>query len=100
MLDFQVSGLIGQGFGRYGAGQIPDATFSPVGKIAPLPEYSIMGGFVAHPIPAVDIYAYGGAEGAANKTYFGHRRLRQPERQSRRLHRRTGDVQCGNLGAR
>jgi hypothetical protein len=71
MLDFQLSGLIGQGVGRYGSGQIPDATFSPVGKIAPLSEYSIMGGFVAHQIQAVDIYAYGGAEGAANKTYSG-----------------------------
>ncbi len=30
-----------------------------------------MGGFVGHPIPAVDVYAYGGAEGVANKTYAG-----------------------------
>jgi hypothetical protein len=69
ILDFQVSGLIGQGVGRYGTSQLPDATFSPQGKIEPLSEYSIVGGFVAHPIPAVDIYAYGGAEGAARKYY-------------------------------
>ena len=71
MLDFQVSGLIGQGVGRYGSAQLPDATFSPTGKIEPLAEYSIMGGFVGHPIPAVDIYAYGGAEGADSKSFAG-----------------------------
>jgi hypothetical protein len=71
MLDFQVSGLVGHGVGRYGSAQIADATFSPTGKIEPLAEYSIMGGFVGHPIPAVDIYAYAGAEGVANKTYGG-----------------------------
>ncbi len=69
MLDFQVSGLIGQGVGRYGTAQLPDATFSTLGKIEPLAEYSILGGFVGHPIPAVDIYAYGGAEGAQAKYY-------------------------------
>jgi hypothetical protein len=71
MLDFQLSGLIGQGVGRYGAGSLPDATFDATGKIAPLSGYQILGGFVGHPIPAVDIYAYGGAEGVANKTYSG-----------------------------
>ena len=67
MLDFQVSGLIGRGVGRYGTSQLPDATFSTTGKIEPLSEYSIMGGFVGHPISAVDVYAYGGAEGAQAK---------------------------------
>ena len=71
MLDFQVGGLVGQGVGRYGTSQLADATFNPVGKIEPLSEYSIMGGFVGHPIPAVDIYAYGGAEGVAQKSYSG-----------------------------
>ena len=71
MLDFQVSGLIGQGIGRYGSAQIADATFSPTGKIEPLSEYSVMGGLVGHPVPAVDIYAYGGAEGANRKSYSG-----------------------------
>ena len=71
MLNFQVSGLIGRGVGRYGTSQLPDATFAPNGKIEPLAEYSVMGGFVAHPTPAIDIYAYGGAEGAAQKSYSG-----------------------------
>ena len=68
-LDFQVSGLVGQGVGRYGTSQLPDATFSPSGKIEAIPAYSVMGGFVAHPTPKIDVYAYGGAEGAWNKYY-------------------------------
>jgi hypothetical protein len=69
MLDFQVSGLIGQGVGRYGTSQLPDATFGATGAIKPLSDYSILGGFVGHPIPTVDIYAYGGAEGVGSKPY-------------------------------
>ena len=72
MLDFQVSGLIGQGVGRYGTAQLADATFSPTGKIEPLSEYSVMGGLVGHPVPAVDVYAYGGAEGARAQVLRGH----------------------------
>jgi hypothetical protein len=71
MLDFQLSGLVGQGVGRYGAAQLADATFSPTGKIEPLAGYSILGGFVGHPIPTIDVYAYGGAEGLAQKSYSG-----------------------------
>jgi hypothetical protein len=69
MLDFQVSGLYGRGVGRYGTAQLPDATFSTTGKIEPLTEYSVMGGFVGHPVPEVDVYAYGGAEGVDRKYY-------------------------------
>jgi hypothetical protein len=68
-LNFQVSGLIGVGVGRYGTAQLPDATFSPTGKLEPIPDYSIMGGFVAHPTPKLDVYTYGGAEGAKAKYY-------------------------------
>jgi hypothetical protein len=67
-LDFQVSGLIGQGIGRYGSAQIADTGFSSTGKVEPLAAYAVMGGFVGHPIPEVDIYAYGGAEGVNSKS--------------------------------
>jgi hypothetical protein len=70
-LDFQVSGLVGQRIGRCGSSQIADATFNPVGKIVPLPKYSVLGGLIGHPVPAVDVYAYGGAEGVASKSYAG-----------------------------
>jgi hypothetical protein len=69
MLDFQLSGLVGQGVGRYGSAQIADVTFATNGKIEPIPSYSVMGGFVGHPIPAIDLYAYGGAEQASRKFY-------------------------------
>jgi hypothetical protein len=69
ILSFQLSGLVGQGVGRYGTAQLPDATLSPTGKVEPLSEYSVLGGFVAHPTPKLDVYAYGGAEGVAQKSY-------------------------------
>jgi hypothetical protein len=69
VLDFQVSGLVGQGIGRYGSAQIADATFSATGKVEPLAGYAVMGGFVGHPLPDVDLYAYGGAEGVQRKYY-------------------------------
>ena len=68
-LDFQLNGLIGQGIGRYGSAQLPDVVFKPNGAVAALPEYQVMGGFVGHPQPNIDIYAYGGAEEASNKAY-------------------------------
>jgi Tfp pilus assembly protein PilN len=71
MLDFQVSGLVGQAIGRYGSSQLADATFSPTGKVEPLGAYSVMGGFVGHPTPDVDLYAYGGAEGVMRKAFAG-----------------------------
>ncbi len=69
MLEFQLNGLIGQGIGRYGSAQLPDVVFKPNGALAALPEYQVMGGFVGHPKPSIDIYLYGGAEEASNKAY-------------------------------
>ncbi len=68
-LEFQLSGLAGQGIGRYGSAQLADVTFNANGKIEPIAEYQVMGGFVAHPQPAIDVYMYGGAEEASPK-YF------------------------------
>jgi hypothetical protein len=70
-LDIQLSGLVGQGVGRYGTSQIADVTFDQTGKIEPLSQYSVMGGLVGHPTPDVDVYAYGGAEGVQRKAYAG-----------------------------
>ncbi len=68
-LEFQMTGLAGQGIGRYGSAQLADVTFNPNGKIEPIAEYQVMGGFVAHPKPTIDVYMYGGAEEASPK-YF------------------------------
>jgi hypothetical protein len=78
MLDFQLSGLVGQGVGRYGSSQLPDVTFGADGSIHPLTTYSVMAGLIAHPDPALDIYAYGGLEHAdrwsqtIGKTNYGY----------------------------
>ena len=62
LLDFQFSGLIGQGVGRYGSSQLPDVTFGSDGGIKPLTEWSALAGLVAHPDPSLDIYGYAGWE--------------------------------------
>ncbi len=61
-LDFQVSGLWGDGVGRYGASQLPDATYNAQGKPSVLPAYSAMAGLVGHPNKTNDAYAYFGVE--------------------------------------
>jgi len=69
VLTLQASMLAGYGIGRYGAGQLPDATVRPDGSPAPIPEVQGMIGLVGHPIPAVDLYAYFGTE-QESKTAF------------------------------
>lgn len=61
-LNLQASLLGGYGMGRYGSGQLADATISPNGSLQPLPEILAMGGFVSHPIPSIDFYGYLGTE--------------------------------------
>ncbi|HLG88272.1 MAG TPA: hypothetical protein VKZ79_13880 [Alphaproteobacteria bacterium] len=64
MLEFQLSGLVGQGIGRYGTSQLPDATFGADGSLHPLTAYSILGGLIGHPDPSLDVYLYAGLEHA------------------------------------
>jgi hypothetical protein len=64
LLDFQLSGLVGQGIGRYATSQLPDATFGADGSIHPLTEYSLLAGLIGHPNPALDVYGYAGIEHA------------------------------------
>ena len=62
ILDFRVSALAGDGIGRYGAGQLPDAVVGRDGAPDPLPEVEGLVGLEAHLGPRVDLYAYGGTE--------------------------------------
>jgi hypothetical protein len=62
LLDFHVSGLFGDGVGRYGTSQLPDASYGANGKPVALPGYSGYAGLIAHPNPQNDIYAYFGVE--------------------------------------
>jgi hypothetical protein len=67
-LEFQISGLLGQGIGRYGSGQLPDVTFGADGSIHPLTTYQLMAGLIGHPDPSLDVYSYAGLE-HADRTY-------------------------------
>jgi hypothetical protein len=63
MLDFQASGLIGRGNGRYGSGQLSDAVINPNdGSLSATQEQQALVGIVAHPTNRLDLYAYAGIE--------------------------------------
>lgn len=61
-LDFQASALYGRGIGRYGVGQVVDATIARDGALAPVTGLHVLVGLVAHPWEGLDVYAYGGME--------------------------------------
>ena len=69
-LDFQFSGLSGNGNGRYGAAQISDATFSSTGGVQPIHERQIMVGLTAHVTPRTDVYVFAGGEFASSNFSF------------------------------
>ncbi len=62
MLEFQLSGLVGEGVGRYGTSQLADQTYNYQGKPVPLPGYSALAGIIGHPTPQIDLYSYVGVE--------------------------------------
>jgi hypothetical protein len=64
-LDFTGNILYGRGIGRYGAGQLPDATISADGSLTPLVGLAAMVGLIAHPWDGLDVYAYAGIEQVA-----------------------------------
>jgi hypothetical protein len=69
LLDFQISGLAGDGIGRYGASAFPDATIGPTGKPVPLREWMALAGIISHPTPQLDAYAFIGTE-QTNAAYY------------------------------
>ena len=62
LVDFQLSGLVGEGIGRYGTSQLADSTYNYQGKPVPLPGYSALAGIVVHPTKELDLYSYVGVE--------------------------------------
>jgi hypothetical protein len=68
-LTVQASGLVGQGIGRYGEAQFPDATISSNGNPLPLPEVQALLGMIYHPTRQWDLYAYVGTEQVAKRSY-------------------------------
>ncbi len=68
-LAFQASALAGYGIGRYGSGQLPDATIGPSGAPDLLPEVQALIGLTGHPVPTVDLYSYVGTERVGRKFF-------------------------------
>ncbi|TNC04601.1 hypothetical protein FF100_36470 [Methylobacterium terricola] len=66
-VEIQASGLVGEGIGRYGSGQLPDFALRANGSIAPIPTFQLLAGAVAHVMPGTDVYLYAGWE-HANRT--------------------------------
>jgi hypothetical protein len=62
VLDLQADTLVGDGIGRYGSSQLPDAAVGPFGEVKPIPEVEAMAGLIAHVTPKTDIYGIVGTE--------------------------------------
>ena len=62
VFDFQVSGAVGSGIGRYGTSQLPDITVSPTGEVKPIPEMALLLGATWHATHELDVYTYAGEE--------------------------------------
>jgi hypothetical protein len=71
MLDLHLSGLYGDGVGRYGTSTLPDATYDSKGTPVALPGYSGYVGLIAHPNKANDLYAYFGVEHVSARADLG-----------------------------
>ncbi len=61
-LDFQISGLIGRGIGRYTASGLPDATVNGNGSLKALGAADALSGLTYHITPSFDLFAFGGFE--------------------------------------
>lgn len=68
-LDFQLSGLVGQGIGRYGSAQLPDVAVKPNGELATVSAYQALLGLVYRPTDAWTVYGYAGIEHADSEHY-------------------------------
>jgi hypothetical protein len=68
-IEFQASALGGEGNGRYGSAQLPDATLRPNGTVATIREWQALAGIVYKPMPALTFYVYGGEEASSRTAY-------------------------------
>jgi hypothetical protein len=69
ILDVQASVLAGEGIGRYGSAQLPDAVVGPHGEPIAIPEVEALAGVIAHPMSNIDLYGYFGGE-SESRRYF------------------------------
>ena len=68
-IDFQLSGLVGEGIGRYGSAQLPDVTVRPDGKLSTIRAYQALAGLIYRPTTAWTLYGYAGIEDADSKSF-------------------------------
>jgi hypothetical protein len=71
-LDLGIKLVAGDGIGRYGAGQLADATARPDGSLALIRTMHGLARAEWHPTPKLDVYAYWGAEYAWRAGYAGY----------------------------
>lgn len=69
-VDFIAEALAGEGIGRYGAANGSDVTLRPDGKIIPIHALHVLTGIEIHPVPRMDIFAYGGDEYYGRAAYL------------------------------
>jgi hypothetical protein len=69
--DLGLKAFYGDGTGRYGSSQLPDATLRPDGTLALIHGAHWLGRMEWHVTPKFDLYAYVGGEYAARAVYAG-----------------------------
>jgi hypothetical protein len=70
VVDFGISGLWGNGIGRYGTVGLSDATVRPNGELAPIRSAMGLVSLETHPTRRLDIYGYAGAEYAYRQDFL------------------------------
>jgi hypothetical protein len=68
-LDLQLSGLFGEGIGRYGTSQFSDVYEKSDGSLAGIKEHMLLAGLTFHATKALDVYGYFGEERADKSAY-------------------------------
>ncbi len=69
LVDLEGSVLTGEGIGRYGSAGLPDVTANPDGRLEGIKETMWLAGITLHPVPQLDVYAFGGSEQEGQKVY-------------------------------
>ncbi len=68
-MDFGLSGMYGNGIGRYGTTGMPDVTIAADTSLKAIPASQILVSLETHPSKNLDVYAYLGAEYADRTTF-------------------------------
>ena len=69
MVDLGLSGLWGQGIGRYGTSMLSDVTVKQDSSLSPIQAAQTLLSIETHPMSNLDVYGYAGAEYAGRDTY-------------------------------